>query len=64
VGYNKARDKNVHVYSPGLTRSIVMCRLGLKEMIWYNERFYPGGQLGTYLESCGLGRLYVILCTE
>jgi|LakMenEpi03Aug12_release.lakeMendotaPanAssembly.Ray.scaffolds.fasta_scaffold236099_1 hypothetical protein len=25
-------------------------------MIWYNERFYPGGQLATYLESCGLGK--------
>lgn len=32
-------------------------RLGLKEMIWYNERFYPGGQLSTYLESCGLADL-------
>ena len=32
-------------------------RLGLKEMIWYGERFYPGGQLSTYLESCGLADL-------
>jgi hypothetical protein len=28
-------------------------------MIWYNERFYPGGQLGTYLESCGLGMYFL-----
>jgi len=32
-------------------------RLGLKEMIWYGEQFYPGGQLSTYLESCGLADL-------
>jgi len=32
-------------------------RLGLKEMIWYGERFYPGGNLSTYLESCGLADL-------
>ena len=27
-------------------------RLGLKEMIWYGERFFPGGSLSTYLEIC------------
>lgn len=32
-------------------------RLGLKEMIWYGERFYPGGSLSTYFESCGLADL-------
>ncbi|XP_023333754.1 glycerol-3-phosphate dehydrogenase [NAD(+)], cytoplasmic isoform X3 [Eurytemora carolleeae] len=32
-------------------------RLGLKEMIWYGERFYPGGKLSTYLESCGIADL-------
>jgi len=32
-------------------------RLGLKEMIWYGERFFPGGSLSTYLESCGLADL-------
>ena len=26
-----------------------LLRLGLKEMIWYGEQFYPGGQLSTYL---------------
>ena len=26
-------------------------------MIWYGERFYPGGQLSTYLESCGIADL-------
>ena len=31
--------------------------MGLKEMIWYGDRFYPGGNLATYLESCGLADL-------
>ena len=26
-------------------------------MIWYGERFYPGGSLSTYFESCGLADL-------
>lgn len=32
-------------------------RLGLKEMIAYGEKFYPGGSLSTYLESCGVADL-------
>jgi len=32
-------------------------RLGLKEMMWYGEEFYPGGNLTTYLESCGVADL-------
>jgi len=32
-------------------------RLGLKEMMKYGDTFYPGGDPGTYLESCGVADL-------
>merc|ERR1712002_1411403 len=32
-------------------------RLGLKEMMKYGDTFYPGGNLNTYFESCGVADL-------
>lgn len=32
-------------------------RLGLMEMIKFAEVFYPGSQLGTFFESCGVADL-------
>jgi len=32
-------------------------RLGLKEIIFFVEKFYPGGDLSTFLESCGVADL-------
>ena len=34
-------------------------RLGLKEMMSFTEKFYPGGSKDTFLESCGVADLVV-----